>query len=69
MKRIEQCRSCHHPVVWLRVQNPKAGKKNVQIVNAETVSENDVYYDSSKHISHFSTCPDARAWRKKKEKP
>jgi hypothetical protein len=40
--KIEKCRSCGALVVWLPVRDPKPGKKNIQIVNAESVLDPDL---------------------------
>jgi hypothetical protein len=59
--KIEHCRSCKAPVVWLKASTGKA-----MITNAETVKDGDVLFDmKAGHVSHWATCPDAAKWRKK----
>lgn len=55
------CRSCGKPVVWFRT---KAGKR--MPVDAETTKPTDAEHqlDLGRHVSHFSTCPEADKWRK-----
>jgi hypothetical protein len=52
------CRSCGAEIVFLRTAS---GNKTP--VNAETVEPGDVDYEPGRHVSHFSTCPQASAWR------
>lgn len=55
------CRSCGLPVVWFRT---KTGKR--MPVDAKTTKPTDAEHqlDLKRHVSHFSTCPHADAWRK-----
>lgn len=54
------CRSCGAAIVWLET---KSGKK--MPVDAETASQGDTQFEAaSGHISHFSTCPNAKIHRK-----
>lgn len=53
-RRITRCRSCRARVIFLETE---AGKS--MPVDADTVDPGDRLYDSSKHESHFRTCPDA----------
>lgn len=52
--RITQCKTCRASIIWF--DTPK-GKR--MPVNAETVQPADTALDLAKHISHFSSCPDA----------
>lgn len=56
-----RCRSCDALIVWFRTA---AGKR--MPVNAETTKPTDAEHqlDLSRHVSHFSTCPDATKFRK-----
>lgn len=47
------CRSCQAPIVWVRPSDPRAGE-GIQP------------YDLLTAVSHFATCPDAPAWRRKR---
>lgn len=55
------CKSCGQPVVWFRTKN---GKR--MPVDARTTKPMDAEHqlDLKRHISHFSTCPQADDWRK-----
>lgn len=57
---IVNCRACGRPMIWLRT---KAGKSAP--CNAETVGPDDAEFDHTKHISHFSDCPEAARFRHK----
>lgn len=54
------CKSCGQPVVWFRTKN---GKR--MPVDARTTRPTDAEHqlDLKRHISHFSTCPQANDWR------
>lgn len=62
-KSADACRSCQAPIVWLRTT---AGK--TMPVDAESTWPGDLEYDKERHTSHFSTCPQASKWSKKKPK-
>ena len=55
------CRSCKKPIVWLTTKNGRT-----MPVDEAGVSEGDVVFDATRHVSHFSTCPAADTFRKKK---
>ena len=57
--RTVPCRSCGQYIVFL----PTATGKTMP-VDAESVDEGDDEFDPKKHISHFSTCPEADKFRK-----
>lgn len=59
--RIDRCNSCRAEIIWLKTP---AGKNNP--VNAATVLPEDTVFNWERHVSHFATCPDAGAWRRKK---
>lgn len=59
--KIDACRSCGADVVWL-----KARTGSNMIVDADTVCDGDVFYDHSRHRSHWATCPNAAQHRKPK---
>jgi hypothetical protein len=57
-----QCRSCQAAIIWFK----SATGKNVPI-DASSVQPGDQVLDTSRHISHFATCPDADKFRRKKK--
>lgn len=67
--RYAKCRSCNADAVWMVTIRGK----NL-LVDASSVNENTVFFTAGKpafsrklgHIAHFTTCPDADSWRKKK---
>ena len=54
-----RCHSCHAPIVWLTT---RAGKH--MPVDAAGVLADDRQFDSTRHISHFATCPNANQHRR-----
>lgn len=58
-RRIMRCRSCRAQIIWFRT----AGGKNMP-VDADTVEPDDDELDLSRHVSHFSTCPQASQHRR-----
>lgn len=57
---IVSCKSCGKEIVWLKTNSGKAIP-----VNAETIQDKETMYNYKiGHISHFSNCPDSKAWRK-----
>lgn len=58
-QNIQKCRSCGAAVVFLRTKNRK-----LMPVDAATVDHEDYDFDHKRHISHFSTCPDADKYRR-----
>lgn len=51
-----QCRSCGADIVWFRTKNDK----RMPIDEASTKSTDAEHQlDLKRHVSHFSTCPDA----------
>ena len=60
MKTIK-CGSCGHEIVFLKTKKGKFVP-----VNAETIQGKERNYDNKiGHISHFSSCPQAKDWRRK----
>lgn len=60
--RTTKCHSCNAPIIFLPT------KLNKMIpVNAETVRNQDVLFDSKFHVSHFATCPAAERHRKPRQ--
>jgi len=56
---VVSCRSCGEDIVFLLTAS---GRK--MPVDAATVEAGDVYYESGKHVSHFSTCDQPDRFRK-----
>jgi len=67
---MSECRSCGQKIVWLKTIN----KKNIPVdvpkfEDGELMHEyitTSVEFNPGNMTSHFSTCPDAKKWRKKK---
>jgi len=62
IKGIQHCRSCNAEILFV-----ETAKGHMMPVNYKPEFENDKEYDKTKHISHFSTCPEADKFRKKKK--
>lgn len=58
-RRIKRCRSCRAQIIWFRT----ASGKNMP-VDAGTVEPDDDELDLSRHVSHFSSCPQAGQHRR-----
>jgi len=58
-RRIKRCRSCRARIIWFRT----GAGKNVP-VDADSVEPDDLEYHYGRHISHFSTCPNAGEHRR-----
>jgi hypothetical protein len=56
-----KCRACEALIVWFKTAN---GKR--MPVNAETTKPTDAEHqlDLKRHVSHFSSCPQAATFRK-----
>lgn len=60
---VKTCKSCQAPIIFLKTQ---AGKW--MPVDADSVDQTiECTYDREAHSSHFDTCGNAAAHRKKKE--
>jgi len=57
--RIVRCRSCNAKIVFLETA---AGKR--MPVDADTVEAEDTVYEHGRHVSHFSSCPQAQQHRR-----
>lgn len=60
--RYGVCRACSAPIVWLITA---AGK--LIPVNSNTVETGDVNYEHGRHVSHFTTCPKAGEFRRRRK--
>jgi hypothetical protein len=60
---VAVCSGCGKGIVWLKT----AAGKNMP-VDIETTKREDKEFDTSRHVSHFSTCAEAARFRKAKEK-
>ena len=58
------CRSCGARIVWMMTSNNRR-----MPVNAETAEHGETIYEHGRHVSHFSTCPQANQWRKRATHP
>lgn len=63
LSEVTTCKSCKAEIVYLKTQ---AGK--VMPVDASTVKAGDTHFNLDRgHVSHFSSCPNAKSHRKPKE--
>lgn len=53
------CRSCGAPIVWLKTASGKS-----MPVDAASVRYGDKKFEPPRHVTHFSTCPNADQHRK-----
>lgn len=60
-RRIVRCRSCQARIIFL---DTSAGRK--MPVDADTVDDEDEEYEHGKHVSHFSTCTNPGAHRRRR---
>lgn len=58
--RLARCRSCGVLIVFLQ-----SSKGSSVPVNADTVRADQFSFTPPDHVTHFATCPDAAAWRRK----
>lgn len=58
-QRIARCRTCRAEIVWLKTS---AGKN--MPVDAHSVKPEDDEFEPGRHVSHFSTCPQANQHRR-----
>lgn len=59
-RRITRCKSCRARIIWFKTDSGKS-----MPVDADTVEPEDDELDLDRHVSHFSTCPQAGEWRKR----
>ena len=62
---MTKCKSCGAEIEWIKT---KAGKSMPVNAKAMTVITEDGEVITNVRLSHFSSCPDANGWRKKKDK-
>ena len=74
--QVGRCRSCGKPIIWARTEAGKAMPVDALPVatgNLVATGEDTVRYVSKGrpaepgvplYVSHFSTCPDSKGWRK-----
>ena len=60
---MSKCASCQADVVWIKTKKGNSAICDPKVVQVIT-DEGDVVRG---RISHFATCPQAEAWRKKRE--
>ncbi len=58
MKSLQRCKSCGASIVYLSTRGC-----SMMPVDASSVAEADEQFDHTKHVSHFSSCPNAAAHR------
>ena len=65
---LNKCQSCKAYIVWVLTKNGKS----MPIDYTESPEHNQMFpitpplvFDSSKMVSHFATCPDAKKFRKR----
>lgn len=58
--KVVQCATCGADMVFMQT----AANKRMP-VNAETVEPGDVLFEHGRHVSHFGTCPQAAAHRRR----
>jgi len=65
-----KCKSCGKPIVFLRTEKGKMIPVNSDTVDVVDIKGTpvcvDEYFDHKRHVSHFSDCPAADKFRKKK---
>jgi hypothetical protein len=75
-----RCESCNAPIFWMETTNgklmpvdTKAERRLVMVLNADTLilaGQDDADHIRMRSvptfISHFATCPDADAWRRRR---
>jgi len=63
------CRSCGKRIVFLKTDSGKKIPINYETLSNEDIENleqgEEVLFDSTLHISHFSDCPQSKKWRKK----
>jgi hypothetical protein len=62
-RRIKRCSSCNAQIIWF-----KSAAGNWCPIDADTVEPEDSDLDTSRHVSHFSTCANADKHRKSRGK-
>lgn len=64
--KFDTCKSCGAQIVWLQTvsDEPKP-----MPVNAASVTEGDMLFNPTRHMTHFATCPHSKQWRKPAEQP
>lgn len=60
-RRKSRCQACGAELIWLKT----AIGSNMP-TNADAVLEDDQLFDSTRHTSHFATCPSADKFRRPK---
>ena len=62
--KTSKCRGCGAELVWFKTENNRS-----MPVDASSVEEGDAKFIPGKHIPHWATCPQAKSFRKPREKP
>jgi hypothetical protein len=59
---MSRCKSCGKEIIFLKTDTGKLIPVDYDLSDAA-----DEYFDGEKHTTHFSTCPDAKKFRKPKQ--
>ena len=59
--RSRACKSCSAQIIWLKTKNFKK-----MPVDYDSVDGMELMFEPGKHVSHFSTCPNANKHRKRR---
>lgn len=62
---MNRCRSCEAPIVWATSILGKRIPLDADSCTKEEQEARDVHFDPNRHQSHFATCPQAGAWRRR----
>ena len=65
--KIDRCRSCGAPGVWMVTKNGKRILVDVESIEDEpTLSGKNLTFDHTLHRAHWATCPHAQRWRRRR---
>lgn len=64
------CKSCKKEIVFLETNSGSAIPVDLDSLTISeqswTIGHQKMFFDKSKHVTHFATCPDAKKFRKPK---
>jgi len=63
------CRSCKKEIVWVITEQGKNMPVDFHSYKSQLAKYKDgkLLYDPNLHVSHFSSCSEAKRWRKKRK--
>lgn len=65
MSAVTNCRSCGAEIVWVLTKNNKRMPVDASsMLEEERKLKGVIIHVPWRHISHFATCKDSKAWRK-----